>query len=266
MSNTFNFKRFWNYLVHDLRSACADSGVTLAIVGAMPVFMFFIAEAYSLIFRGEVFAMGAGAKIAACVTAAVIAVVFFPARHYGSVTDRKAGSDWILLPASRLEKWLSVLLVTCVAVPLFLLAELCATDGLLSLVFGKTYGATAIAGLCGALGSLWAELERLAISWPYALYLSWCENILLFTLGAIFFKKSKIGLTFLSYFLLMMAISMGSVAIMRAIGLEGLNIDFDSITEEGLVRTANIALYVIYFIWFAVSDLLLYLRIKTLKH
>lgn len=266
MSNTFNFKRFWNYLVHDLRSACADSGLTLAIVGAMPIFQYFITQAFSLILQGHTMTMGPAGKITAYAVAIVIAVIFFPVKHYGSLTDKKAGSDWVLLPASRLEKWLSMLLLTCLALPLFLFAELALSDGLLSLIFHGTYGATAIAGVSGFMGEIWNQLEGLAISWPYALYLSWCENILLFTLGAIFFKKSKTGLTFLSYFLLMMVISMGSIGIMQAIGLDNMNFDFSDVTEEGLIRTVNIIMYSIYFIWFAVFDFLLYLRIKTLKH
>ena len=266
MSNTFNIKRFWNYLGHDLRSACADSGLTLAIVGAMPIFQYFITQAFSLILRGHTLTMTPGAKVTAYAVAALIALIFFPVKHYGSLTDKKAGSDWVLLPASRLEKWLSMLLLTCLALPLFLLAELALCDGLLSLVFGGTYGTTAIAGLSGFMGELWSQIRGLAISWPYALYLAWCENILIFTLGAIFFRKSKTGLTFLAYFLLMMVISMGFIGIMRAVGLDNFNIDLSEVTEEGLVRAVNIIIYAIYFVWFAVFDFLLYLRIKTLKH
>lgn len=270
MSNTFSIKRFWSYLVHDIRSAVADSGLTLAIIGAMPVFQYFIAQAFSLIFSGHALVMGDWGKIPAYISAFAIALIFFPAKHYGPLTDKKTGSDYLMLPASTLEKWCSMLIVTCLAVPVFLMTELALTDGLLSLVFSGTYGSTAISGIVSVMGKIWSELQTpaggIAISWPYALFLSWCENVLVFTLGAICFKKSKIGLTFLAYFILMMVITMGAAGIMQALNISNLQIEFETITEEAVIRTLNLIMYAVYTVWFVVFDLLIYLRVKTLKH
>ena len=119
------------------------------------------------------------------------------------------------------------------------------------------------------MNSIWGELSteagRIAISWPYAMYLSWCENILFFTLGAIYFKKSKIGKTFLSAFVLGMALTMLMTLVFKAVGLPT-NIDFSDMTEEGFIRGMNILIYAVYIVYFAVMDTLIYLRIKTLKH
>ena len=45
-------------------------------------------------------------------------------------------------------------------------------------------------GLTTAMNEVHGENVELAFSAPYMLYLEWCGNILLFTLGAIFFRKN----------------------------------------------------------------------------
>lgn len=271
MNNTFDIKRFWNYFKYDFTGARNDAGLTLAILGAMPFFGFFCTQAFALILNGHVTHYGIYGKIASIVTAVIIAVLFFPAKHYGPLTEKKRGSDWLMLPASRLEKWLSMLLLTCLVVPAFLLAGLAVTDGLLSLIFNGTYGSTAISQISSSMNLLWGEFRteegRLAISWPFALYLNLCEQMLLFTLGAIYFKKSKVGMTFLSCFLLMMLFSMGSIAFMKALGISDWAVGPENISQEGfIIRLMNIIVYSVYLLFFAIMDLLIYLRIKTLKH
>lgn len=269
MSNTFEIKRFWNYLKFDLTTARNDSGVTFAILGAMPAFWYFIAQAFALLFNGHTVEFGDVAKIMAFGTAIVIGIIFFPARHYGPVTDKKQGSDWLMLPASRLEKWLSMLIVTCLAVPAFLCAELAATDGLMSLLFNGTYGSTALKAISGGMNMFWGELStdagRIAICWPYAFYLSWCENNLFFTLGAIWFKKNKIGMTFITAFLLGMVLSMLSIVVFKTLGIPT-SFEASDMSEEGVLRIINVTLYAVYILYFAVLDVLLYLRVKTIKH
>ncbi len=270
MNNTFDIKRFWKYLRHDFQTAVGDSGLTLAILGAMPVFVYFITEAFSLIVSGGTAQLPLAGKASACLIAAVVAGISFPARHYGTLTDKKAGSDWLMLPASRLEKWLSVLLMTCLAVPAFLLLELAATDGLLSLLFKGTYGTSALGLMSSSMGELWGQMNsqglgRLAISWPYATYLNWCENVLIFTLGAMYFKKGKVAKTFLAYFIFGMALSMLGAAVLKIIGFDG-GFQADWQPEMFSMRTMNVLIYCIYALFFILMDGALYLRIKNLKH
>lgn len=269
MSNTFNMKRFLNYFCYDLTSAKNNAGLSLAINGAMPIFTFAIYEIFSLLFTGSATNLPLGAKIMAYIVAVLIITLYFPTKQYGNLTNKRSGSSWLMLPASGLEKWLSMLLVTCLVLPVLLFAELLLTDGLLSLVFNGTYGATTISTIKTFVDELFNEFTingvgGLAISAPYAIYLSFCENILFFTLGAIFFKKSKIGKTFLSAFCLMMVFSMlSSVFFMNGTNLK---FNIENIDEESIMRTINIIVYVLYVVIFAALDVLLYLRVKTLKH
>ena len=248
----------------------ADSGLSLLIIGAMPVFQYLIPEVFSLVFTCHSMDLGAWGKIPAYLSFILIAGIFFPTRHYGILTEKRQGSDWLMLPASTLEKWFSMLLVTCVAVPVALLAELLLTDGLMSLIFSGSYGILAASEIVHTMSKFWAELHTdaggLFISWPVAIWLSWCEGVLFFAFGAMLFKKTKVVKTFLLAFGLGMLISLVTIAVMKAIGMNGMNIDTTNFTEEVFIRTMNWIIFAIYFVWFALQDLVLYLRMKTLKH
>ena len=270
MNNTFEIKRFGNYLMHDIRAAIASCGLPLVIIGAMPVFQYFIPEAFSLLFTGHAMDMGDWGKIPAYLSAIVFAGIFFPAKHYGSLTDKRQGSDWLMLPASTFEKWFSMLLLTCVIVPVALLAELIVTDGLMSLIFSGTYGATAISAITAKIPAFWSEFStdagKLFISWPVAVWLSWCETVLFFAFGAMIFEKAKVVKTFLLAFGLGMVITAITAILMKIFGINGMHIDTSDFTEEGIIRTMNWIVFAVYFVWFAAQDAVLYIRMKTLKH
>ena len=265
MSNTFNFKRFWKYLRYDLVSAVQDSGTLLISIAAMPVWFYVIQQLLSLVFNGEFRTISSAALIVAYIVSLTVTVIFFPVQHYGKLTDKKAGSDWILIPASRFEKFVSLLVVCCVAVPVVWFAIIAACDGLLYLVFG-TYDTFVLPTIFQAMGSAVAEVHtdnvNFVFNGPVFTYLSWCENILAFALGAIFFRKNKIVYTFLT----MMAIGIACTIITAAFFGGDVHIEPGDITEDSLLRLLNFGLCAIYVVVFALLDLGLYFRIKTLKH
>ena len=265
MNNTFDLKRFWKYLRYDLVSAVQDSGALLVSIAAMPVWFFVIQQLMSLVFTGEFRTIGSAAIIVAYIVSLTVAVIFFPVQHYGKLTDKKAGSDWVLIPASRFEKFLSILVVCCVAVPIVWFAIIVACDGLLYLVFG-TYDSFVLPTIFQSMGSAVAEVHtdnvQLVFNGPVFTYLSWCENILAFTLGAIFFRKNKIVYTFLT----MMAIGIACTVITAAIFGGDVHIEPQDINEDSLLRLLNFGLCAIYVVVFALLDLGLYFRVKTIKH
>lgn len=266
MSNTFNFKRFWKYLRYDLVSAGQDSGTLLISIAAMPVWFFVIQQLFSLVFSGEFRPISTTALIIAYIISFTLAVIFFPVQHYGKLTDKKAGSDWILVPASRFEKFLSLLIVCCVAVPIVWLAIIAACDGLLYLIFG-TYDTFILPKIFESVGSASAQIHtdnvQFAFSGPLFTYFSWCQNILAFALGAIFFRKNKIVYTFLT----LMAIGIVCTIIAAAVfGNDSIIYKPEAISEDSLLRMLNFGMYALYVVIFAVLDLALYFRVKTLKH
>lgn len=265
MSKIFNFKRFGKYFRYDIVSAWQNAGVTLLAIAAMPLWIFAIQQLFSIVFAGEFAAMPMGLTVTTYILSFLFAIIFFPVQHYGRLTDKKAGSDWLLIPASRFEKFLSMLLLLCVIVPVVWLAVIAACDGALYLIFG-TYPEMGIKTITSGLGAVLAEFHSenidFAVSGPYATYLSWCGNILTFALGAILFRKNKVVLTFLC----MMGIGL-FITICAGIAFGGdVNISPEDINEDRLMHLLNMTLYILYVVEFALLDLGIFFRIKSLKH
>ncbi|MBQ9310623.1 MAG: hypothetical protein IJ222_07145 [Bacteroidales bacterium] len=265
MSNTFNIKRFAKYLRYDLLSAWQNAGLSVIVIACMPVWLFAIYELYALVFGGGFSAISANAVVAAYVVSFMLATIFFPVQVYGKLTDRRPGSDWLLVPASRFEKFLSMLLVLCAALPLVWLAVIVCSDLLIS--FTPLYDGPAIGKAVGGMGAVFAEIHsdnvNLALNAPFAIYLSWCADILFFVLGAIFFRKNKIVHTFLT----LMGIGILISLVAGFFASSGLfDIEVRGVNEDAFMRWFNVGVYALYVIEFALLDLGIYFRIKTLKH
>lgn len=264
MSNTFDIKRFWKYLRYDLVSALQDSGTLLVSLAAMPVWFFAVQQLLSFVFNGEFRHINTAALIVAYIVSLTVTVIFFPVQHYGKLTDKKAGADWILIPASRFEKFLSMLILCCVVAPITWFAIIAASDGLLSLVFGSydTFVLpTIVHSMSKAVAEVHAEDVNLVFNGPVFVYLSWCQNILAFALGAIYFRKNKIVYTFLS----LIAIGMLFTMITAAVFGGEAHIGPEDISEARIMRALNFGICALYVFIFAVLDLGLYFRIKTIK-
>ena len=72
-------------------------------------------------------------------------------------------------------------------------------------------------------------------------------------------------MTFLTAFLLGMVVSMLSIVVFKTLGIPT-SFEATDMSEEGVLRIINVTLYAVYILYFAVLDVLLYLRVKTIKH
>ena len=268
MNSIFDFARFRRYFRYDLAMAGNKAGASILVLMFFPLYSFFFYQLFSYLFAGHMSPMGIGNSITAYIICFCITVISFPMRCYGGITRRGAGSNWVLRPASALEKFLSLLLVTCVVLPVVWLAGMVFSEWLLSVAFPE-YISFGLPRIIGKLNALLAEVHAddgttLAMSTPVALYLSWCENILVFTLGAVFFRKNKVVSTFLAIIVLGVALSVFSVPVMKSIG--GMNFVSVSPDSNTIVHYMNVTVYGIYIVVFTLLDLGIYFRIKTIKH
>ena len=194
MKEIFDVNRFGKYFAYDVRSAVSTFGLPMLILGLWPFIWLIFSYLLSFIF-GQDISSDQTSRIWPYVTMVIVGLTF-GARVYGGVTDRRKGPDWIALPASALEKTLSLLLVTCVVAPAALLALTAVSNALVSLsvpYFGEILPFK-------TLGSLISErTDGNYFNIPLILWLNWCENILFFTLGALCFKRNKVGKSILCY-------------------------------------------------------------------
>ena len=263
MNNIFSFKRFGRYFTHDLASARNNFGLTLLVAGLLPVIVWFFNQVFHRIFSGSWASESASYQITAFLTSYFIVMLSFPVRAYGSLTERAAGSQWILLPASNFEKWLSMVLMSCVVVPVVWTVLLLGSDALLSLIpdYGKP-----VAYYLFNINDLIADGESpLQINALYILGISWCCNVLVWLLGAIRFKRGKVAKTFLAVMALGFVLCILSVAFFG-----GVHIEIDELVNdddpENIISKFNLIVNCISWTWICIFLALTYLRVRTIKH
>lgn len=269
MSNTFEIKRFWNYFKWDLRNAKDSYLLSLVICAAMPLFFFIFYNLLNIILGADAFETFEVGKYFSLFTAFFVVILTFPVKAYGRVTEKRYGTDWILTPASALEKTLSVILITCVVLPVLFFAMLGLWDFLLGALFPGTYGDAVVLKLSTLWEDVSAVLEEtfsgLESILNTTIFTGWAGGILTYTLGSMFFKKAKIGKTIL----VCMAFGMLLSTFLTAVGFTGLQafaVDPTNIDDEQAVNMIKAYFYISNGITLAALLAGIYFRIKTIKH
>lgn len=270
MNNTFSLKRFGAYLAYDIRNAKNNYLLSLIILGVSPMLFFIVYQLFAIVITGSfgpdtfIFAPFAG------FVAVMVAILTFPTKQYGAITEKKAGSSWLMLPASTLEKTLSMIVVTCLVLPLALGVIFLATDGVLSLLFPDNYGYSIIHNFNRLMDEFVKVTEgQIYFNVGAVSVLDWCESILIFTLGAIVFKKSKAAKTILALLIFGMVMSNLSVLV-----LGGSHIDFERIIDSNFndlesfqifMNKMNVFLNFVYVAIFGVLIGGIYYRLRTIQ-
>lgn len=282
MNKKFDIKRFWLFLKRELVRAYNDMGLTILILGLAPAILFGIIQAFALIISGEMVSF-TFTGILAFSMALVLGCIVIPIKLYGPLTDKRFGSEWLMIPASRIEKFTTMMLITCVIAPICITAITFVTDGLLSLIFHDQYGQVLatkfnfkdmmdfMKGMVYSMGGDASDFEgvegvRFHMSTAGVLILNWIEYTVFYLLGAVIFDKSKFGKTLLCLMALSMVMSMGSTAIVSFCNFDGL---IDAISNENPQKLINYIMtlvYVLYAILALVPAYFIWRRVKTLKH
>ena len=274
MNKVFDIKRFGKYLVYDMRRAQSQYLISGAILSALPLLCFVVSQIFSFVFNGRPSeAMSSTYATVAASIAVLIFVFTFPVKMYGEITSKQYGSSFLLLPASSFEKSLSMILTACVLVPLAIVAVFLCCDTLLSLCFSDTYGTNLIKILFGLKKELYDATEgALEIHLGLPVYLSFCNYMLCFCLGSIFFKRNKAAKTFLVLIALSSVFGsiLGSIMVADIFGFEGIfdafQRDFNADTVNSIMGWVNGTVYGLNILEFCLLSAGIYFRIKTLKH
>lgn len=271
MDRIFNLRRFGRYLAWDLRNARNNSGFSLLVYGITPIFIFVFYEICCLIFDGGFRNFSFGWRIGFIFALVVLFTMMNPSKLYGKITDKRYGSEFLLMPASTLEKFLSMIVVSAIVMPLCLSLLLLVSDSLLSLFFSGRYGEALI---CMDKSVFFGQRplgsdDSITMNLFLTFLSSWWTNVFVFTLGAIFFKKSKVAKTILSYFLVSLVLSI----ILSAVVVNSPGINDDMILGmlrvddlQGLLSKINFFVNFAQGIVWAVLLGLIYWRLRSLKH
>lgn len=203
MNEIFDIRRFWNYFRFDLGRTWRTHTKTALLLGGGSLIVYLFFGFLSLLFEFHWTSAPLEFRITALV-AAISIIEIYMAKVYGFVTDRKEGSDFLLLPASTLEKWVSMLVICLVIIPAVLLVAFLAIDNILCLIDPH----------CGEPLLLWLSdglsviAQRVGLSTLFVpVVLSALFNCLYFLLCGLLFRRYKILNAFLMSIALVIVLS-----------------------------------------------------------
>ncbi|MGN1225787.1 MAG: hypothetical protein ACI4TL_00960, partial [Candidatus Cryptobacteroides sp.] len=198
-------KTCWSSYGLSFISICCITPLALYIIGVLNKLIFTQQwEGPGIAFRAFVFAV-----------AVVVLCISMPTRCYGRITKKNFGSFYLSLPASTLEKFLSMILICVVICPLIGMGAYLAIDGLICLI-DKSCGESILKLISDAYeiiskfliaripeletdsemaNSIISAIKQLCNPLLYLDDFAGC--ILPFLLGALYFKKNKVVKTIL---------------------------------------------------------------------
>lgn len=257
MNNIFSFKRFGYFFLYELNHIRSRFTHDMLVLGILPLIMATLSIAINLLQGDELSPQSFDSSRGVLVAALGLIPILFPAKMYGRVTDKRAGADWMLIPASVPEKFISTILVSTLVVPGVLALMLSGCDLLLSAVFGEIYGPSAV---ISALKETPAEVIMLLI-------FGFINTNLVFLLGAVCFRKAKAAKTFLTCFAITVLFSVIAVSFLDNGGDVYLGDFF--LLEDGLQLNGERINLLLNFGIFGSMALLagaIYYRLKTIKY
>ncbi len=271
-NDIFNFKRFGSYLLADGRACFSNFGLDLLVYTLSGLSLYLLLGIFHLFGLMEFLEFNNFFSGVMFFFMALCVFVTFGAKAYGHVTDRRAGSLYTLLPVSVLEKTLSII-IWSLLVPLTFILGYLGIDWVLSML-DSSYGLSLFQVAFGLHDEFSVLAEEMAtegfdidfIMNPFIYIDDLLAAVLIFVLGALVFKKSKVAKTILSIIAVCMVFSGLAVAIFS----QWIHMDEFMMADPQILSifSEHLAL------WDTISDqvvliavaVAIFFRLKTIRH
>lgn len=238
MEEYFSFSRFGALLRTDLRNVWKNMGLSFLLMSTSgAVTYLFVLGLRWLAGWNELALYGDARGFIFGVMMATLCIVT-PSRCYGSLTELRAGRFFLLLPASVLEKTVSMILICAIVVPVSACGIHFGLDGLLCRI-DPTCGTPLLQLMGDNIGGITGAI-------PYSLA---------FLLGAIFFKKSKMAKTIGCILLFYMVGGILAGSFLGSIDIS----QFDTASFTADLSWVGGAMTIL-------LTILIFLRVRTLSH
>ncbi len=280
MNNNFDLNRFGKYYIYELKNIWKNNGMLVLIFALIPAIFYMLYMVFGTLFSGDLELLfteqfelkgpGAGVRLPIFVTMAVLFTAIFPSRAYGHITEKGRGSSWLMLPASRLEKFTSLVLNCIVAVPAAFLLTYTVSDWIVCLI-DKSCGISILEAIFYDQSSWNSETDYIILcgNGIWILFSCMVQTSVTFILGALLFKKWKVlGTIFWMWVLGIMF----SVAFGMAVNLS----DMEEILENAEVWLRphlpyfdiwiNSTINFFLVIWVSITLIWSWFRLKKLQH
>ena len=230
-SAAFNFNRFRNYFRSDFLNCVRNYGISFLVLSTMAVTTDIFNGLFSFTLSGgqEWHGMIEPVRFLLFFIILVVLTIVSPAKLYGYVTDKKEGAAFLMIPVSRFEKFLSMVLNACVIVPLLFIIVYLGLD-LLVCRLDPTCGVSMLHRLTVDIADLKTNLVNTipmeefsemgeanakemagiissALN-PWLFLDDIASGFIIFLLGALIFKSGKAGKTLGSLILITLSLEM----------------------------------------------------------
>ena len=162
MNNTFNINRFGKILKHDGLNYFPNIILSFAILWAIPIVVYLFTILMPTDGTKDVF--DAFERINLIDALTKIAVIIAPVRLYKYCNDSRKGIGYAMLPASTLEKFLSMVFYCALVTPIIYIAGALAIDSILAL-FNGPYEGFAISEFFDTLSQIKHQLINSGVRW-----------------------------------------------------------------------------------------------------
>ena len=218
-NDVLNMNRLGRYLVTDVKNAIARYGISLLVIATVSLTGYLLVGFFTMIVGAGWQSMPVAGRLFMMVMSFIVLTISAPAKIYGFITDKKEGSSFLMVPASSLEKTISMILVCCVIVPFAFFAVYLSLDQIVCLFDGKC-GDSLIMAINNGQNFLFDTFQRLSresnnvipdyssLTTPWMYFDDIAQGFLIFLLGALIFKSSKPAKTVGCLILLSIALSM----------------------------------------------------------
>ena len=263
MNNFFDIKRFTRYYISDIKQIFSNVGLSLMLLSLGGLISYLIWVGFSLCIYKEWDAPILGFNIIVFSILSIIMLISMQAKCYGHITDKRQGSNWLMVPVSKFEKFLSMLINIFIIIPIIFFGIYLGIDYIISLL-DTTYSASIISTIDNSISLFLEEIKDSdTMLLAGRLILSGINDIILylaiFLIGALYFKKNKVVKTILSILALSIILSIcASPFIVNFIKEEEMNLDLiKTIITKSLVIDYVFIIGLLYWIYY---------RVKTITH
>ena len=218
MNNKFDWNRFCEVVKKDFRNLWPTFGTTMIVLASLPFAVWLMAL---VIDRTAI--ISPNIRVVMIMVFSSFAAIMLPSRLYRTMNLRGEGIYYAMLPASKLEKFLSILLYTFVVAPVLVYLGSMVLDIILRLMPAGPYHQWLWQGDAGFPIFTGIPMDDDTIpgfhSWllTAAAYSSYFASPALFLYAATLFKKHKVLYTFLVLYLIEFVLTIIAIPVIMAL-------------------------------------------------
>ena len=282
-NDVLNMNRMGRYLVTDIKNAIARYGISFLVMATVSLTAYLLVGFFTTIVGAGWYSLEVVPRSVILGITLVVLTLSAPAKIYGFITDKKEGSDFLMLPASPLEKTISMVIISCIFMPLAFFAVYLSLDQVLCMIDYNCGDSLIVSihefrfdSVAQTMKTIQSD-ENFMLTHPITMFDDIAQVVLTFLLGALLFKTSKTAKTIgcmilLSVVLVMIYIPLitsGAFDVLKEGIINGMTPD-EMLSQFPVMAWISRHLILTDFILDTVVNvilfLLIWLRVKRIKH